>query len=109
MKKQPGDGAVWEKNQEPKPEPQPEPEKNLPAPQPCLLVLVANVHLVSNMFSTILNPFFFKTWVETMQHMAKIKNRIRSRLKKKSGAGAAKKFAGSSFLREDKKHKENVL
>ena len=29
--------------------------------------------------------------------------------KKKSGAGAAKKWAGSSALREDKKHKEIVL
>ena len=29
--------------------------------------------------------------------------------KKKSGAGAAKKLAGSSALREDKKHKEIVL
>ena len=28
---------------------------------------------------------------------------------KKSGAGAAKKLAGSSALREDKKHKEIVL
>ena len=41
----------------------------------------------------------------------------RSRLKKKTGAqagaawkkGAAKKLAGSSALREDKKHKEIVL
>ena len=33
----------------------------------------------------------------------------RSRLEEKSGAGAAKKLAGSSALREDKKHKEIVL
>ena len=33
----------------------------------------------------------------------------RSRLEKKSRAGAAKKLAGSSALREDKKHKEIVL
>jgi len=41
----------------------------------------------------------------------KKKNRSRSRLEKKSGAraGAAKKLAGSSALREDKKHKEIVL
>ena len=41
------------------------------------------------------------------------KTRSRSRLEKKSGAGAgagaAKKLAGSSALREDKKHKEIVL
>ena len=37
------------------------------------------------------------------------KNRSWSRLEKKSGAGAAKKLAGSSALREDKKHKEIVL
>ena len=30
-------------------------------------------------------------------------------LEKKTGAGAAKKLAGSSALREDKKHKEIVL
>ena len=34
----------------------------------------------------------------------KKKNRSRSRLEKKSGNGAAKKLAGSSALREDKKH-----
>ena len=39
----------------------------------------------------------------------KKKTRSRSRLEKKSGAGAAKKIAGSSALREDKKNKENVL
>ena len=33
----------------------------------------------------------------------------RASWKKKSGAGAAKKLAGSSALREDKKHKEIVL
>ena len=33
----------------------------------------------------------------------------RSRLEKKSGAGATKKWAGSSALREDKKHKEIVF
>jgi len=33
----------------------------------------------------------------------------RSRLKKKTGTGAGKKLAGSSDLREDKKHKEIVL
>ena len=33
----------------------------------------------------------------------------RSRLEKKSGAGAAKKLAGSSALLVDKKHKEIVL
>ena len=37
------------------------------------------------------------------------KTRSRSRLEKKSGAGAAKKLPGSSPLREDKKHKEIVL
>ena len=37
------------------------------------------------------------------------KTRSRSRLDKKSGAGAAKKLVGSSALREDKKHKEIVL
>ena len=37
------------------------------------------------------------------------KNRSRSRLEKQSGAGAAKNLAGSSALREDKKHKEIVL
>ena len=37
------------------------------------------------------------------------KTRSRSRLEKKSGAGAGKKLAGSSALREDKKHKEIVL
>ena len=37
------------------------------------------------------------------------KTRSRSRLEKKSGAGAAKKLAGSSALRKDKKHKEIVL
>ena len=37
------------------------------------------------------------------------KIRSRSRLEKKSGAGAAKKLAGSSALREDKKNKEIVL
>ena len=36
-------------------------------------------------------------------------SRSRSRLKKKSGAGAAKKLAGSSTMREDKKHKDIVL
>ena len=36
-------------------------------------------------------------------------SRSRSSLKKKSGAGAAKNLAGSSALREDKKHKEIVL
>ena len=36
------------------------------------------------------------------------KNRSRSRLEKKSGAGDAKILAGSSALREDKKHKEIV-
>ena len=36
-------------------------------------------------------------------------SRKRSRLKKKSGARAAKKLAGSSALQEDKKHKEIVL
>ena len=35
--------------------------------------------------------------------------RSRRRLEKKSGAGAGKKLAGSSALREDKKHKEIVL
>ena len=39
------------------------------------------------------------------------KTRSRSRLEKMSGAGAGatKNFAGSSALREDKKHKEIVL
>ena len=37
------------------------------------------------------------------------KTRSRSRLEKKSGAGAAKKLACSSALLEDKKHKEIVL
>ena len=37
------------------------------------------------------------------------KNKSRIRLEKKSGAGAARKLAGSSALREDKKHKEIVL
>ena len=39
------------------------------------------------------------------------KTRSRSRLEKKLGAGAgtAKKLAGSSALREDKKHKEIAL
>ena len=37
------------------------------------------------------------------------KNRSRSRLEKNSGAGAAKKLAGSSALLEDNKHKEIVL
>ena len=37
------------------------------------------------------------------------KNRSRSRLEKKSGAGDAKILAGSSALREDKRHKEIVL
>ena len=39
----------------------------------------------------------------------KTRSRSRSRLEKKSGAGTAKKLAGSSALREDKKHKEIVL
>jgi hypothetical protein len=41
----------------------------------------------------------------------KKRSRSRSRLEKKSGAGigAAKKLAGSSALREDKRHKEIVL
>ena len=37
------------------------------------------------------------------------KVRSRSRLEKKSGAGAVTKLAGSSALREDKKHKEIAL
>ena len=37
------------------------------------------------------------------------KTRSRSRLEKKSGAGAAKKLAGSTALLEDKKHKEIIL
>ena len=37
------------------------------------------------------------------------KTRSWSRLEKNSGAGASKKLAGSSALREDKKHKEIVL
>ena len=37
------------------------------------------------------------------------KTRCRSRLEKKSGAGAAKNIVGSSALLEDKKHKEIVL
>ena len=37
------------------------------------------------------------------------KNRSRSRLEKKPGAGAAKKWAGFSAMREDKKHKEIAL
>jgi len=37
------------------------------------------------------------------------KTRSRSCLEKKSGAGAAKKLAGSSALGEDKKHKEIVF
>ena len=37
------------------------------------------------------------------------KTRSRSRLEKKSGAGAAKNIVGSSALLEDKKHKEIVL
>ena len=39
----------------------------------------------------------------------KNRSRSQSRLEKKSGAGAAKKLAGSSALWEDKKHKEIVL
>ena len=39
----------------------------------------------------------------------KNRSRSRSRLEKKSGAVAAKKLAGSSALREVKKHKEIVL
>ena len=37
------------------------------------------------------------------------KNRSRSLLEEKSGAGAAEKLAGSWVLLEDKKHKEIVL
>ena len=39
----------------------------------------------------------------------KTRSRSLRRLEKKSGAGAAKKLAGSSALREDKKNKEIVL
>ena len=38
----------------------------------------------------------------------KTSSRCRSRLEKKSGAGATKNLAGSSALRENKKHKEIV-
>ena len=49
--------------------------------------------------------------LEPEQKPLEKKNRSRSRLEKKSGAGdrAAKKLAGSSALQENKKHKEIVL
>ena len=47
--------------------------------------------------------------LEPEQEPLEKKTRSRSRLEKKSGAGAAKKLAGSSALRENKKHKEIVL
>ena len=48
---------------------------------------------------------------EPLEKKNRSRSRSRSRLEKKSGAGAgaAKKLAGSSALREDKKHKEIVL
>ena len=41
--------------------------------------------------------------------LKKNRSRSRSRLEKKSGAGAAKELAGSSALREDKKQREIIL
>ena len=50
---------------------------------------------------------FLAPWSQS--RLKKTRSRSVSRLEKKSGAGAAKKLAGSSALQEDKKHKEIVL
>ena len=55
--------------------------------------------------------FFLAPWSRSRSSLKKTRSRSQSRLEKKSGAGAgaAAKLAGSSALREDKKHKEIVL